>query len=193
MMPSSVPSASTTATPVSRSTMRRAASATVASGATERTSVAMRSASSMAGTLREQQERRLQVALDGAQETGPVGARGGAVVDGEADQHPLPRDDLAVDHGGARLDRTDGEDPGLRRVDDGPEARDAEHAQVGDGEGAAGDLVLLELAVAGAAGEVAGVAGQLAQALPIGVTDDRHDQSVVERDREADVGVRVAL
>jgi len=35
----------------------------------------------------------------------------------------------------------DGQDTGLRRVDDGGEVRYAEHAQVGDGDGAAHELV----------------------------------------------------
>ena len=44
-----------------------------------------------------------------------------------------------------------------------------------------------ELAATGARDQVARLAGDLADALLIGVADDRHDQAVVQRDRDPDV------
>ena len=109
----------------------------------------------------------------------------------ERDTHDLARHELPVDHGGTRPGGADGEDRRLRRVDDRLEVGDVEHAQVGDREGGALDLALLELAGAGAPGQVARLAADLAHRLGVGLVQHRHDQAVVEGDRDADVGVRV--
>ena len=97
----------------------------------------------------------------------------------------------AVDHH-RPLDRgADREDRRLGRIDDRRERRHVHHAQVRDGERAALDLVLLEPAGAGTRPEVARGDRDLAQAAGVGRPQHRHDQAVVERDRDADVGVRV--
>ena len=60
---------------------------------------------------------------------------------------------LASLHDGLPGCAADGEDGGLGRVDDGGEFLDAEHAEVGDGEGGAGHLLGLEFAGAAEVGE----------------------------------------
>ena len=54
---------------------------------------------------------------------------------------------------------------------------DAEHAEIGDREAAALELLGLQLAVLGARGEVLHLGGDLRQALDVGVADDRRDQA----------------
>ena len=62
---------------------------------------------------------------------------------------------------GALLAGADRQDAALRRVDDRGELLDAEHAEVGDREGAALELLELQLAGAGARGEVLHLGGDL--------------------------------
>ena len=70
------------------------------------------------------------------EELGALGAVEDAVVAGEGDRHQVGGDDLAVADDRPLLDRADGEDRRLRRVDHRGEAVDPVHPQVGDGEGA---------------------------------------------------------
>src|SRR4051794_11929423 len=144
--PTSLSPSITQAAPVSWSTMRCAASASVVSGVTDRTLVFMRSASSTALTLDQQEQRVLQIPGHGLQQARAVGTRGRAVIDREVDRHQRAHDDLAADAGRALDDAADGEDARLGRVDDRLEARDAEHAEVGDAERAALDLRLAQRA-----------------------------------------------
>ena len=67
----------------------------------------------------------------------------------------------------------DREDGGLAGVDDRAELLDAEHAQVGDRERAAGHVVDRERALAGAAARRGGPVVELADRQPVGVADDR--------------------
>ena len=62
-------------------------------------------------------------------------------------------------------------------------------AGVGDREGAALDLVDLELLGARALGQVVHRAGEAEDVLLVGVVDHGHDQAPVERHRHADVDV----
>ena len=61
----------------------------------------------------------------------------------------------------ALLAGADREDAALRRVDDRGELADAVHAEIGDRERAALELLELQLAGAGARGEVLGLGGDL--------------------------------
>mmetsp|Transcript_10498 Transcript_10498/g.42445 ORF Transcript_10498/g.42445 Transcript_10498/m.42445 type:complete len:452 (+) Transcript_10498:266-1621(+) len=83
--------------------------------------------------------------------------------------------------------RADGEDAGLRRVDDGGELGDAEHAEVGDRAGAALELVRLELAVARSAREVADLGRDRREALGGRVGDDGRDEARGRGDGDRDV------
>ena len=87
----------------------------------------------------------------------------------------------------ALLAGADREDAAMRRVDHRGELADPEHAEVGDREGAALEFFELQLAGAGARGEVLGLGGDRCQTLAVGLLDDRRDQPVVERHRDGDV------
>src|SRR5215212_152584 len=92
--------------------------------------------------LNQEHHRALEQALDLGHVVGPLGAVGGAVVGREGELHEAGRDELVVLVVGRALDdAADGDYRGLRGVDDGREALYAEHAHVGDGDGAA--LVLV--------------------------------------------------
>src|SRR6185503_21032609 len=78
-----------------------------------------------------------------------------AVVVGEREVVHRPDNNLAVLDHGAVLGRVHAEDRRLRRVDDRRREHRAEHAAVGDREGAAGELLQGELAVLRALAEVA--------------------------------------
>src|SRR5581483_1565184 len=194
---SASPGASTTAAPTSDSIMRRAASPIRVSGATETTWVDMTSVSSIISTVlsssrsREQHGGRLEVALDGLEQARAVRSGARAVVTGQGRVHHRAHHHLAalcrraVDHA------AHGEDGRLGRVDDGREAGHVEHAHVRDGERAALDLSLLQLALAGAAGQVARLACDLAYRERVGPEDHRDDQAVVQGDGHSDVGVGV--
>ncbi len=77
--------------------------------------------------------------------------------------------------------------PGLRRVQDRRRHQRAEDAAVGDGEGAAGQLVDRELAVAGATAELGDLAFDLGEAHAVGIAHHRHHETLLGADRDADV------
>jgi hypothetical protein len=74
-----------------------------------------------------------------------------------------------------------------RLVDDGRAELFAEDAGVGEGEGAAGDFVRLELLAAGALGEVGDGAREAEEAALFGLLDDGNDEAPVERDGDAEL------
>jgi hypothetical protein len=91
------------------------------------------------------------------------------VVDGQGQGHRGADRDLVTVHDGLADGFADGEDGGLRRVDDGGELTDAVHAEVADGEGDADEFVRGELACPCPGGEVARFAGDLGERLAVGV------------------------
>ena len=92
----------------------------------------------------------------------------------------VPRDD-AVRNAADRKDR------GLGGIHDRGEAIDAYGPEVRDGKDGSRQLVLGKLARAGVPLEALALRGEILEALPVGVANDRHEQSVLERDREPDV------
>src|SRR5947209_550712 len=138
--------------------------------------------------LSEQVERVLQNLLEGLEELRAGRAVNDAVVAGHRDAHQLADDDLAVADDRAGRHRADGEDGGLRRVDDRRELVYAEHAEVADGEGRAGVLFGLELAAARALGQPAHLAGDLADRLRVRPAHHGRYQPVLDGDGDADVG-----
>src|SRR5207244_10838383 len=74
---------------------------------------------------------------DALQEPGGRGAVHEAMVEGEAEPHPLADADLVSNDGRLGFDAADTEAGALRQVEERREGVDAEHAQVGEGEGAA--------------------------------------------------------
>src|SRR5207302_10767923 len=85
----------------------------------------------------------------------------------------------------------DAEDCALRLIDDRGSKLLAEDAGVGEGEGAAGDLVRSKLLSAGAVGNVNDGAGDAEEVLLLRLFDDRDDEAPLERDGDADVDVLV--
>ena len=83
--------------------------------------------------------------------------------------------DLAVDGHRAVLRLVQSQDGHLRVVDDRRADQRAEHPAVGDGEGAAGQVLHGELAVAGALAEVGDLLLDVGESQLLGVTDDGDD------------------
>jgi hypothetical protein len=133
----------------------------------------------------------LEVALHGLEQPRAVGSGARAVVARERDRHDVAHRDGAVADDRALDRRRHGEDRRLGRVDDRRERRDSEHPHVRDRERAALDLGLAELPGPRALGEVAGLDGDRAKALRVGLAEDGHDEAVVERDGDPDIGVGV--
>ncbi len=82
------------------------------------------------------------------------------------------------------------QDGHLRLVDDGRRENAAEAAEIGDGERSALHFVGLELARAGARGQVHDGALQADHVLLVGIADHRDDQPVLERHRDPDIRFR---
>ena len=77
----------------------------------------------------------------------------------------------------------------MRRVDDGGEFLDPEHAHVGDGESAALEFIGFQFPGAGAGGEVAHFAADGQQSLLIGAAHDGRDQPIGDGDSDADIDI----
>ena len=168
------------------------------SGVTETTCVAMTSVSCIRSSVRrvgwscEQQGRRLEVALDGLEQPRAVGPGARAVVARERDRHDVADASTAPSRTTGRSIVADT----ARMVDSGGlmMAANAETSSMPMFE-----TVNVPPSISGwrelpgprALGEVAGLGGDAAQALRVGVAEHRHDQAVVERDRDPDVRVGV--
>src|SRR4029450_2315019 len=124
-------------------------------------------------------EQRLQL----AEELGGLRAVDGAVVAGQGHGHQLAGDEAAVLDDRLLLDRTDREDRGLRRVEDGREDLDAVHAEVRDRERSAVEVVLRELALARALDDLLPFSGDLDERLPLDLALDRDDEAALSGDR----------
>src|ERR1700733_12347315 len=97
----------------------------------------------------------------------------------ERDALAMADDDLVVRANHRLLhDVADGEDRGLRRIDDRAEAVDAEHAEIRNSEGAALEFLGLELAVLGLARERFCLAADLDERLVLRFLDDRRDEAL---------------
>src|SRR5436309_2054175 len=129
--------------------------------------------------LSEQVERILQNLLEGLEELRAGRAVNDAVVAGHRDSHQLAHDDLAVADDRPGRHRADGEDGGLRRVDDRRELVYAEHAEVAYREGRAGVLFGLEASAARALGKLAHLARDLPDRLRVRAAHDRSYQPVL--------------
>ena len=116
-----------------------------------------------------------------------VGAVDRAVVAGQHQLHDRRDLDLPVADDRLVLDRADGEDRDLRRVEDGGELLDAEHAEVRDRERPALEVRELQLVVAGPPDEVGARAGDLLHGAPVRVADDRDDEPLRRGDGDPDV------
>src|SRR5215510_9137338 len=145
---------------ISTSTASAAASALVAG--LKDTSGVMR-----ARPLHQHGHRVFDMGLEGREQLGAERAVDDAVIDRERDTHHGRDLESIVLDDWALLAAADGEDRGLRRVNDGVEAVDAVHAEIGDRGRAALILVRREPLRAGAGGEIAHLVRDLRQALDL--------------------------
>ena len=116
----------------------------------------------------------------------------------EAEREALDRADgdgvvavLVGDDLGLLVEAADAEDADLRLDDDRGAELLAEDAGVGEGEGAAADLIGRKLLAAGAFRQVDDGARDAEEVLLLGLLDDGDDQAPVERDGDADIDVLV--
>lgn len=95
---------------------------------------------------------------------------------------------LVLDGHSDLLGGTNGEDSGLRRVDDGGEVvNGGVHTHVGDGDGAALVFLGLELVVASLLGESLDLVGNGLEATALDASDDGGDESIGGRDGNGDI------
>ena len=75
--------------------------------------------------------------------------------------------------------RADREDGGFRRVNNGRKVSDAEHAQIGDGEGAVAVLLRLQAPLLGPRHQILGFGGHIGEALILYILYHRYHKAVV--------------
>src|SRR5437899_1854817 len=85
----------------------------------------------------------------------------------------------------------DAEDRDLRRIEQRRERFDAERAEVGDGEGRAGEVVGRDGAGDGLIGQLSGASGQLVDGEVVSIADNGHEEAARSVAGEADVNIRV--
>lgn len=96
---------------------------------------------------------------------------------------------LGLDGDSDLADGADGQNTGLRRVDDGGEALNGGvHTHVADGEGTALVLLGLELVLASTLAEVADLVRDARQTQSVSTLDDRGDQAGGGGDGDTDIG-----
>src|SRR6266702_7446206 len=120
----------------------------------------------------------LQELLERLKEPGGRGAVNGTVAERRGEGRHGPDGRLTVDRDDPVLDRAHGDDRRLRRVEDGGEALDAEHAQIRDRERAPIEVVLPELPVARTRHDVLAGRGNLGQRQPLDTVDDGDDEAL---------------
>src|SRR5215218_6913358 len=147
----------------------------------------------MLTALYHERHRMLEETLDLGEVLGSFGTVGDAVVSREGELHDAHGHDLLVLEDGALDDAAHGDYRGLRRVDDRGEALDAEHAHVGDGEGAALVLLGLQPAFAGALGEILGGRGDGGEGLVGRVPYDGRYEALLQGYRHRQVHLLVQL
>src|SRR6185312_13007316 len=130
--------------------------------------------------LPHQRQRILQHGLERLEEPGSRGAVDHPVIARHGEAKPPPDGELPLVHGRLFGDASDRQDARLRRVDYRRELVDVEHAEIGDGERAAGVLLGHEPAFAAALGQVVRLGRDLPQRLEVRVADHRCDQSVLD-------------
>lgn len=114
-----------------------------------------------------------------------------AVIAGKSQIHAEAGHNLAVFDDGFFDGSTDGQNGGLRWVDDRVEGFDAPGSEVGNGDGAAVEFIGLEFLVLGTNGEVFDGSGNGEEGFGLGLFDDWSDQAVFDcdGDRQPDVFV----
>src|SRR5208282_285241 len=111
------------------------------------------------------------------------------MVEGEAQPEHRALGDLALIDRGLLDDSADAEDSGLAGIQNRRERVDSEHSEVGYRERASGYVFEFELTGARLFAECAAFDRDLPKRLAIRALHDRNDQSLVERDRDADIRI----
>src|SRR5436309_9516356 len=138
--------------------------------------------------LDEETEGLFEETLHVLEEADPHGAVHDPVVARDGHLHAPPHPELAALGHGLLQHGAHRENGALGRIDDGGKLLDIVHAEIGHGEGRPGELLGAELAPARPLGEVAGFHGDLGERLDVAVAENGRDQSLVEGDRDTDVG-----
>ena len=103
------------------------------------------------------------------------------------DEHRRPRRTVVDDD--SLLARTNGKNRRLRRIDDRVEMSDTVHAEIGNREGAALEILCLQGSRFGTRDETRRLVGNLDQTFPVRGLYDRCDQAGFEGDGDGDVRV----
>ena len=113
------------------------------------------------------------------------------MVVGQGQIHHRPGDDLAFHHHGPLLNLVHAKDGALGRVEDGCGQQGAEDAAIGDGEGAAGEILETQGALLGLAAELGDALLDVRHAELVAVAQDGHHQAAGTANGNADVVVAV--
>ena len=108
------------------------------------------------------------------------------MVEGQGHVSASANRDGVIDDHGALFDAAHAEDGDLGLIDHRQSEDVAEDAGVGDGEGAALNLIGLELLVTGSLREIIGSTGEPEQVQVVGLMHHRNDQTPVQSHGEAD-------
>src|SRR5690606_36472865 len=141
--------------------------------------------------LQEHGDRILQEQAEGLQEFGPGGPVDDPVIARHGDLHHFRRGYLTVLQTEFFIDRADGQDAGVGWVDDGGEFFNAEHTEIGHGEGIALHLLGLEFFLAGFVGQGADELADIAQAHAVGPKQHGYEEALVHGNGHADIDVLV--
>ena len=115
------------------------------------------------------------------------------VVAGQAHLHDGADDDLAVAYDGHLLRPCDGEDSGVRLIDDRGEGLDTIHTQVGDSEGATFLILRRKLLTNSTLGDVLETKHQVYEAKLLCPMNDRHQKAFIHTNRHSEVHIVMKL
>ena len=148
-----------------------------------------------AGAYNSQQHERglFEEIAEGGEKLGSGGTVHHAMIAGEGERHPLADGKGVTFHHGLFHGCADGEDGGIGRIDDRAEAVHAHHPEVGHAEGAAGELLGLQLLLLGALGEILSFTADGDEIFRVRVADDGGDEAVLNGDGEGDVNAGVVV
>ena len=143
--------------------------------------------------LNEEREWRLQGSLQLLHELSCTKTVNDTVVAGQAHLHDGADDDLAVAYDGHFLRPCDGEDSGVRLVDDRGEGLDTIHTQVGDGEGATFLILWGKLLANSTLGDILETEHQVYEAKLLCSMNDRNKKAFIHTDCHSEVHIVVKL
>ena len=115
------------------------------------------------------------------------------MVGGQAHLHDGADDDFAIAYDRHLLRTSDGEDSGVRLIDDRSEGLDTIHTEVGDGEGAPFLIRRRELLADSTLGDVLEAKHQVYQSELLSSMDDRHQKAFIHTYSHSKVHIVVKL